>query len=126
VHLGTRPLLRRLVLSAAVTVALLAPSTVSAQTGFRVKHEVGKSTATSVEVSGTIQNDTRAEAVDVSITVEAVGATGKTVARGVSFVTSRLPAGGTANFVAKVPAISGVERYRTTVSSRFVQGVEGP
>jgi hypothetical protein len=95
-------------------------------TGLKVAHSVSKTTATSVEVTGTVSNETRAEAAEVTVTVQALGADGKPVARGISYVTSRLPAGGTANFVAKVPVVAGVSSYRATVSARFMSSVESP
>jgi hypothetical protein len=110
-----------------VTVVVLATgSALAQQPGFRVNHSVARTTATHVEVTGTVQNETRAEAVDVSVTVEAVGATGKSVARGITYAAGRLPAGGTANFLAKVPVVSGVTGYRANVTARFVQSIESP
>jgi hypothetical protein len=98
----------------------------AAQGPLRTTLTVGRTTPTHVEVTGTVANETRAEAVDVSVTVEAVGANGKSVARGVSYVTGRLPAGATANFAAKVPVVAGAVSYRASANSRFVQGIEGP
>ena len=94
--------------------------------GLKVTHSVGKTTPTSVEVTGTVSNETRAEAAEITVTVQALSADGKPVARGISYVTSRLPAGGTANYVAKVPVVAGVSSYRATVSARFVSSVESP
>lgn len=109
----------------AVLVALA--SAAGAQSGFRVTHQVANSSPTHVEITGSVWNETRAEAVDVSVTVEAIGAGGKSAARGIAYVASRLPAGASANFSAKVPAVAGVTGYRAAVSSfRFIQSVEGP
>ena len=94
--------------------------------GLKATHTVSKTTPTSVEVTGTVSNETRAEAAEVTVTVQALSADGKPLARGISYVTSRLPAGGTANFVAKVPVVAGVANYRATVSARFVSSVESP
>jgi hypothetical protein len=111
----------------AALVVLLVASAAVAQSGFRVTHKVANTAATHVEITGVVMNETRAEAVDVSVTVEAIGAGGKSAARGIAYVTSRLPAGAAANFSAKVPAVPGVTGYRAAVSSfRFVQSVEGP
>ena len=116
---------RRALLLLAALALFVAPAV--AQTGFHVTHNVGEPTATSVEVTGTVTNQTRAEALDVSVTVEAYGANGKRIARGITFVSPRLSAGATANFVAKVPVVTGVAGYRASVTSyRFVQGIEGP
>lgn len=113
---------------ALLVVLLLAPAAVAqGQAGFRVSHQVANTTPTHVEITGSVVNETRNEAADVSVTVEAVGPGGKAAARGITFVTSRLPAGTSANFSAKVPAVPGVTGYRAAVSSfRFVQSVEGP
>ena len=94
--------------------------------GLKVTHSVAKTTPTSVEVTGTVSNETRAEAAEITVTVQALSADGKPLARGISYVTSRLPAGGTANYVAKVPVVAGVSSYRATVSARFVSSVESP
>jgi hypothetical protein len=117
-------------LCVALGMLALAVTTAAAQTGFRVAHRVANTTPTHVEVAGSVHNEARAEAVDVSVTVEAVGPGGKVLARGITFVTSRLPEHASASFTAKIPAVSGVTGYRATVSSyRFVPGlqrIEGP
>ena len=110
-----------------VVVLTALTSSAIAQSGFRVTHQVAQTAPTHVEITGTVVNETRAEALDVSVTVEAIGAGGKRAARGIAYVTSRLPAGGTANFTAKVPAVPGVTGYRAAVTSfRFIQSVETP
>lgn len=114
-------------LSGAVLVLLLAPGIAGAQVGFRVTHSVGQTTPTHVEVSGTVTNEARGEAIDVSVTVQAVGANGKVVARGISFVSRSLAPGAAASFVAKVPVVPGIASYRAVVSSyRFVQSFQNP
>jgi hypothetical protein len=100
---------------------------VSAQAGFKVIQGDAKTTPTHVEVPGTVVNETRGEAFDVSITVEALGPSGKVLARGICFVSSRVAPGGRADFVAKVPAVPGVNGYRAKVTSfRFLQSPQGP
>ena len=105
---------------------VLATAAAFGQGGLRVNHSIVRTTPTHVEVAGTVQNETRAEAVDVSVTVEAIGANGKSVARGISYAAARLPGGATVNFVMKVPAVAGVTSYRANVTARFVQSIEGP
>jgi hypothetical protein len=108
------------------TLTLLA-GPVLAQSGFSVAHTVARTTPTHAEISGTVTNETRADALDVSVTVEALDANGKRLARGISFVSRRVPAGATASFAAKVPAVAGVNGYRAAVTSfRFVHTIEGP
>ena len=115
---------RALRLLAALT---LFASAAVAQSGFRVTHTVDRTTPTHVEISGTVTNDTRAEALEVSVTVEALNERGKAAARGIAFVSGRLPAGETAKFTAKVPVVAGVNGYRASVTSfRFVQSIQGP
>ena len=105
----------------------LAPARAPAQSGFSVSHNVVATTPTHVEVTGTVVNETRAEAVDVSVTVEALNASGKVVSRGITYVSARLPGGSSATFVAKVPVVAGATSYRARVTSfRFMQSPESP
>ncbi|MBI2206018.1 MAG: hypothetical protein HYU41_19430 [Candidatus Rokubacteria bacterium] len=127
--LSSRVLANPVRLVGAVLVLLACCAAVAAaQSGFRVAHELARTTATHAEVTGTVLNETRAEALNVSVTVEAIGPGGKVVARGITFVAGRLPAGASAPFVAKVPVTSGVTGYRAAVTSfRFVPtGGESP
>lgn len=114
-------------LAAGLALLALMAASVGAQPGFRVTHTVARTTPTHVEVVGTVQNEARAEAVDVSITVEALGAGGKVLARGITYVTPRLAEQGAEQFTAKIPVVSGVTGYRATVTSyRFIQSIQGP
>ncbi len=124
-----RPRISLMGLPLAVGLALLAMTAggVAAQSGFRVTQGIARTTPTHLEVPGFVTNETRAEAVDVSVTVEALGAGGKVVARGIIFVTARLPERATAEFVARIPAVAGVTGYRAAVTSyRFVENIQGP
>jgi hypothetical protein len=116
--------------SGLVVIALalaLAATSVAAQLGFSVTHNVAATTPTHVEVTGTVVNETRAEAVDVAVTVEALNSSGKVVSRGISYVAARLPGGSSASFVAKVPVVPGGTSYRARVTSfRFMQSLQGP
>ena len=106
---------------------ILVGGSAAAQVGFRITHEIGRTTPTQVEVKGVVFNEARAEATDVSVTAEAVDAGGKVVARGISYVASRIPERGSASFVAKVPAVPGAATYRVSVSAyRFVPSFQGP
>lgn len=98
-----------------------------AQPGFRVTQETGRTTPTSVEVKGVVFNESRSDAVDVTVTAEAVDAGGKVLARGISYVAVRIPERGSASYSAKVPAMPGVASYRVSVTSfGFVQSIQGP
>ncbi len=109
-------------ISAVLTVLGFPSGSASAQTGFKVTHEVGTASPNQVEVKGTVQNEGRAEALDVSVTVDALGAGNKVLARGITFVSPAISPGSTASFVAKVPVVPGTVGYRARVTSfRFLQ-----
>jgi len=92
----------------------------------RTTHTIARTAPTHVEVTGTVSNEARAEAIDISVTVEALAANGKPVARGVTYVANRLPPGSSANYTAKVPAVPGVASYRATATAKFMMGGESP
>jgi len=123
----TAPARRLLSLSVAVCLVTVVVGAVSGQPGFKLTHSVAKTTPSQVEVHGTVTNESRAEAVDVSVTVEAIGANGKPAARGISYVATSLKPGASADFVAKVPVVPGATTYRAAVSTyRFIQGYQSP
>ena len=123
----TAPRRFALTMGAALALAALVAGVAIAQSGFKVTHAVARTTPTHVEVGGTVVNESRAEAVEVSVTVEALGANGKPVARGISYVAASLKPGSSADFVAKVPVVQGAAGYRATVSSfRFIQAFQSP
>ncbi len=102
-------------------------SSVSAQGSFRVTYKVTRTTATHTEVEGVVYNDARADATDVSVTVEAVGASGKAVARGITFVSSQIREGSSAGFTAKIPLVPGTTGFRASVTAfKFTQSLQGP
>ena len=112
---------------AVLAIVVLVAGIAVAQSGFKVTHAVAGTTPTHVEVGGTVVNESRAEAVEVSVTVEALGANGKPVARGISYVAASLKPGASANFTAKVPVVQGAAGYRATVTSfRFIQAFQSP
>src|SRR5262249_10903672 len=124
--LTTAPARRPLILSVVACLVTVVVGAATGQTGFKVTHQVAKTTTNKNEVHGSVASESRAEAVDVSVTVEALGANGKPVARGISYVATSLKPGTSADFVAKVPAVPGATTYRATVSSyRFIQGMGG-
>ena len=123
----TAPARCALTVGAALCLVALLGSVAVGQSGFKVTHSIARTTPTHVEVNGTVVNESRAEAVDVSVTVEAVGTNGKAVARGISYVAASLKPGASADFVAKVPVVQGAAGYRAAVSSfRFFQGAQSP
>jgi hypothetical protein len=98
-----------------------------AQSPFRVTYQVGRTTGSQVEVKGVVFNEGRGDAIDVSVTAEALDANGKVLARGITYVASRLPERGSAYYTAKVPLTDGTVSYRVTVTSfRFAPSLQGP
>ena len=82
-----------------------------------------KSGPISTEVAGQVVNNSRLDAFDVYITVEALDDKGKVVARGLTHVGSLIRASASEAFVAKVPVVPGIASYRVHVSSfRFGLG----
>jgi hypothetical protein len=105
---------------AAVTFAL----TADAQQGFRVTYSIDRSSPDQVQITGTVFNEAAQDVFDVSVTAEALDAREKVVARGITHVSARIPAQGSAPFVCKVPLVAAAVRYRAAVSG-FRAGI-GP
>jgi hypothetical protein len=96
-----------------------------AQETFRVTWNVDRSSPARTRITGQVFNDGRFDAVDVSVTAEAIDAGGKVVARGISFVASSIPPRSSAAFEAAVPAPSSATTFRVRVSSfRFGYGMQ--
>ena len=115
-------------LSLVVGVALIVLAAVaSAQDGFRVMHTVDRGNPGQTRISGTVFNDNRLDAVDVYVTAEALDASGKAVARGITFVSPAIASGRSASFSATVPTMPGATSFRARVSSfRFGAGLQSP
>jgi hypothetical protein len=106
---------RLIVMAAALVVVTV--GFVQAQEGFRLTFDVDRTNPEQAQVVGTLFNDSAQEMLDVSVTAEALDARGKVVARGITYVTPRVPGRGNVPFVAKVPNVPGAVRYRAAVSS---------
>jgi hypothetical protein len=106
---------RLIVMAAALVV--VAVGFVQAQEAFRVTFEVDRTNPEQAQVAGTVSNESAQEMLDVSVTAEALDARGKVVARGITYVTPRIPGRGSVPFVAKVPNVPSAVRYRASVSS---------
>lgn len=118
---------KRARLLVALTVALVLPSGLARGQEFRVTYNVDRSGADQMQVTGTVFNESRLEVLDVSVTAEALDAKGKVLARGIAYVSSRIAGQDSAPFVAKVPAVPGVARFRVAVSSfRAGLGTQAP
>ena len=104
--------------AAVVGLALWAVATVAAaEDSFRITHTVERGSATQTRITGMVVNESRVDAVDVYVTAEAVDGNGKTVARGITFVSPSIPSGRGAAFTASVPTVAGATSYRVRVSS---------
>lgn len=113
----------------AIVAALVVAGFVSlhAQEAFRVAFEVDRTNPEQTQVVGTVFNDSMQDMFDVSVTAEALDARGRVVARGITYVTSRIPGRGSVSFLAKVPNVPAAVRYRASVSSyRAGMGSQSP
>lgn len=88
-----------------------------AQEGFRITYEVDQSRPEKARLNGRVTNDRSQDVFDVNITAEALDARGKVLARGISFVDSRIGPGDSRVFSVSVPNVPGFARYRVVVSS---------
>jgi hypothetical protein len=104
-------------LSLALSAVLLLALTAFAQEGFRITFDVERPRADQARVTGRVFNEGSGDVFDVSVTVEALDARGKVVARGISYVDARIPRGDNRPFVASVPAGPAATRFRLVVSS---------
>ena len=100
-----------------LTVTLVASSAIAqGPAPFRVIHTVDKGTQPAVNVSGRVFNDARSDAIDVYVTAEALDASGKVLASGVSYV-GAVPTGSSMAFVVKVPSARAAASFRVLVTS---------
>jgi hypothetical protein len=98
-----------------------------AQGGLRVTQEPERVDGNQFVVAGRVVNETRRDALDVYVTVEALDAAKKVVASGIAYVGSSIPPRGEAPFVAKVPRMPGATSFRAAVTSyRYGLGSESP
>ncbi|HUF93419.1 MAG TPA: FxLYD domain-containing protein [Candidatus Limnocylindria bacterium] len=100
-----------------VAAALVVASAADAQS-FRITYDVDRTARPGqVVVKGSVLNDGPSDCFDVSVTAEALGSTGKVVARGVTYVDSRIGRGESKPFVAVVPRVPAATGYRVEVTS---------
>lgn len=94
---------------------------------FRITYERDDRQGASIVITGTVFNESGRDVVDVYVTAEALGPSGKVVATGIAFASSLLPGNGSANFVAKIPRVEGVRSVRVGVSAfREASGSQAP
>jgi hypothetical protein len=106
-----------------LAVALIAAPAL-AQQGFKITYEVDDSRPGRARLNGRLTNERAEDIFEVSVTAEALDARGKVVARGISYVDSRIARGDTRAFSVTVPAVPGTASYRVVVSS-FRSGFGG-
>ncbi len=119
---------RRLgVLAGVIALALVAAGPVAGQDGLRIKYDRDQSDPNQFVLSGRVFNDTRRDALDVSVTAEALDTAKKVVASGVSYVAAALPAGTSAPFTMKVPRVPNASTFRVMATGyRFGLSSQSP
>ncbi len=116
----------RAAIGACVLVGLLL-GVAGAAPRFRIVHQRDPDEATSIVVSGTVFNEENRDVVEVWVTAEALGASGKVLATGLAFVSSSIPSRRSASFRAKLPRVDGVQSFRLSVSAfRYGATAESP
>ena len=121
-----RPLWFAALLFATALVALGADAA-RAQDGFRITYEVDRTRPDRARVTGRVANERPEDVFEVSVTAEALDARGKVVARGITYVDSRIGRGDGRAFSLSVPTVAGTTSFRVTVSSwRAGVGGQGP
>ena len=125
--IGPRQWLAGVAVTAALG-ALASPSV--AQENFRITYNVERLEGGRTRVTGTVQNDARAEVLDVYVTAEALDGNKKVVARGISFVAASLRQRDVAPFTVSVPAPPTATVFRVQVTSYRMGlgggGAQGP
>jgi hypothetical protein len=113
-----RPRLPRWLPAVALLVAVVLETSASAQAPppFRISHTLDKGTQAQVTVSGRVFNEARSDAIDVYVTAEALDASGKVIASGVSYV-GTVPSGSSTAFSLKVPSARTAASFRLLVTS---------
>jgi hypothetical protein len=109
------PSARALTLLALLLGLLAAPAL--AQDGFRLTYDVDDSRPGKARLTGKLTNERPQEVFEVSVTAEALDARGKVLARGISYVDSRIGRGDSRPFAVSVPTVPGATGYRVVVSS---------
>jgi len=96
---------------------VLSASSALAQSGFRISYDVDKSRPEKARLNGRVANERSQDVFEVSVTAEALDARGKVLARGISYVDSRIGSGDSRQFSVTVPTVAGVTEFRVLVSS---------
>lgn len=87
-----------------------------AQGNFRITYNVDRTGPTHVQLAGEVFNDGAVDVIDVYVSAEALDASGKRLAQGLTWV-GPIRARSSANFSARVPAVRGATGFKVTVNS---------
>lgn len=101
-----------------VTAVASAQGVASVQDGFRITYEVDRTRPDRARLTGKIVNERPEDVFEVNVTGEALDARGKVLARGISYVDSRIGRGDSRPFSMSVPTVPGAVAFRVVVSSR--------
>ena len=102
-------------------------SATAAQEGFRITYDVDRTRPDRARLTGRIVNERTDDVFEVNVTAEALDARGKVLARGISYVDSRIPRGDGRPFSMSVPTVAGTTSFRVVVSSfRAGSASQGP
>jgi hypothetical protein len=104
--------------------ALAAPA--QGQPGFRVTYDVDQSRPDKARLNGRVVNERTQDVFEVSVMAEALDARGKVLARGISYVDSRISPADSRPFSVSVPTVPGTAGFRVFVSSYRAGGFQGP
>ena len=107
----------RCVLALSAILVLFGAAAARAQDGFRITYEVDRSRADRARLTGRVINERADDVFDVSVTAEALDARGKVLARGISYVDSRIARGDGRPFSMSVPTVTGTTAFRVVVST---------
>ena len=109
------PPARTLALLVLLVALVVAPAL--AQDGFRLSYDVDQSRPEKARLTGRLTNERAQDVFEVSVTAEALDGRGKVLARGISYVDSRIARGDSRSFAVSVPTVPGATNYRVVVSS---------
>jgi hypothetical protein len=108
---------RSLVVVLVLGLVLITVSVVGAQDGFRITYDVDRSRPDRARLTGRVINERADDVFEVNVTAEALDARGKVLARGITYVDSRIGRGDGRPFSMSVPTVAGTTSFRVVVSS---------
>jgi hypothetical protein len=123
----SRSAIRRFVFMLAAGLVIVSADATRAQDGFRITYEVDRTRPDRARLTGKVVNERSDDVFEVNITAEALDAKGKVLARGISYVDSRIARGDGRPFSMSVPTVAGTTGFRVIVSSyRAGFSTQGP